>query len=274
MKKPIIFLFLLFVNFTAFAQGKLFIIGGGSRPASMIDEMIDEAGVRFEGYAVVLPMSSADTDAAIISGKKQFSDNGISSVTAFNFQMGETPSTSHLDSIRNAKLIFISGGSQIRFMDVVAGTAIERAIWDCYHNGGTIAGTSAGAAVMSEKMITGDQVLYPEADGGFRVIEKGNTKLSNGLGLVKNAIIDQHFVQRSRYNRLITLAIENPSLKCIGIDESTAILVSGNKVKVIGQSQVLVFDGSKGKKREMGEKLGMKDVRLSVYLDGDTFSLK
>lgn len=273
MKKPALLLCLLLFSFSSQAQSKLFIIGGGSRPASMINQMIDEAEVRNSGYAVVLPMSSANTDAAMASGKKQFVDNGIAAVTAFNFLKGVKTDPVLLDSIRNAKLIYISGGSQSRFMNVVGGTAIQQAIWDCYRQGGTIAGTSAGAAVMSEKMITGDQVGYPDAEGGFRVIEKGNTRLSKGLGLVKKAIIDQHFVRRSRHNRLITLAIENPGLKCIGIDESTAILVSGNKVKVMGLSQVLVFDGSKGKKRERGQKTGMKDLRLHIYLDGDTFSL-
>ncbi|MCE7992516.1 MAG: cyanophycinase [Roseivirga sp.] len=273
MKKLSLLLCLLLIHLNTLAQGKLFIIGGGPRPANMINQMIDEADVRTNGYAVVLPMSSSNTEAAMASGKKQFVDNGIAAVTAFNFIKGDTPDPALLDSIRNAKLIYISGGSQGRFMNVVAGTAIEQAVWDCYQKGGTIAGTSAGAAVMSEKMITGAQVHYPDADGGFRVIEKGNTKLSQGLGLVKKAIIDQHFVRRSRHNRLITLAIENPGLKCIGIDESTAIIVKGNKVKVIGLSQVLVFDGSKGRKREKAKKISMKDLRLHIYLDGDTFSL-
>ena len=123
-------------------------------------------------------------------------------------------------------------------------------------------------------MINGKQVLYPDADSGFRVIEKGNTALSKGLGFLKTAIIDQHFVKRSRHNRLLTLAMENPKLKCIGIDESTAIVVTGNKARVVGLSQVLVFDGSKGKGKTQGSKLGMEGIKLSVFLDGDTFSLK
>ena len=223
------------------AAGKLFIIGGGSRPASLINTMIDEAGLREGGYALVLPMATTLPDRAIESGKKQFMDNGISAVGAINFIQGEQPTAEQLDSVRNAKLIYISGGSQNRFMDVVVGTEIEEAIWESYNNGGMIAGTSAGAAVMSEKMITGGQLVHTE-DSGFKVIEKGNTELANGLGLIKKAIIDQHFVVRSRFNRLLSLSMEHPNLKCIGIDESTAIVVSGNSVKVVGLSQVLVFD--------------------------------
>lgn len=268
---------LVMVNVPAFtqnSQGSLFIIGGGARPASLLNAMIDEAGLKSGGYAVVLPMSSSQTVAAIESGIKQLADLGISAVVGFDFKKGVTPSPSKIDSLSNAKLIYISGGSQSRFMAVVEGTAIEKAIWACYNKGGTIAGTSAGAAVMSEKMINGGQVLYPDAESGFRVIEKGNTALVNGLGLIKTAIIDQHFVKRSRHNRLMTLAIEHPELKCIGIDESTAIIIKGNQARVVGLSQVLVYDGSKGKTKAQGNKLGIKGMEINVYLNGDTFKIK
>ena len=265
---------LLIVNAPAFSQGSLFIIGGGARPVSLLNAMIDEAGLKEGGYAIVLPMASSQTENAVASGIKQLVDLGISAVVGFDFKKGETPSPSKLDSMSKASLIYISGGSQSRFMGVVEGTAIENAIWECFNNGGTIGGTSAGAAVMSEKMINGVQANYPDAEGGFRVIEKGNTALANGLGLIKTAIIDQHFVERSRHNRLMTLAMEYPQLKCIGIDESTAIVVKGNKVRVVGLSQVLVYDGSKGQLNTNGNKLGMKGLQLNVYLDGDTFKVK
>jgi cyanophycinase len=277
-KKFTLFISVLFlVNATAFSQnsqGTLFIIGGGSRPASLINEMIDASDLKKGGYAIVLPMASSKPQENTASGVKQLVDNGVSAAVGFHFEKGETPSPSKLDSLKNATLIYITGGSQSRFMDVVEGTAIETAILACFNNGGTITGTSAGAAVMSEKMINGKQALYPDADGGFRVIEKGNTALANGLGLIKTAIIDQHFVKRSRHNRLMTLAMEYPELKCIGIDESTAIIVKGKKARVVGLSQVLVYDGSKGKTKTQGSKLGMEGIKLSVYLDGDTFSIK
>lgn len=261
-------------TFSQNSQGRLFIIGGGARPASLLNAMIDEAGLKNGGYAVVLPMSSSQTAAAIESGIKQLAELGISDVFGFDFNKGVAPSQTKIDSLANAKLIYISGGSQSRFMAVVEGTAIEKAIWSCFNNGGTIAGTSAGAAAMSEKMINGVQALYPDADSGFRVIEKGNTALAKGLGLIKTAIIDQHFVKRSRHNRLMTLAMEYPQLKCIGIDESTAIVVKGNQARVVGLSQVLVYDGSKGESNVQGNKIGMKGIQLNIYLDGDTFSLK
>jgi cyanophycinase len=117
-------------------------------------------------------------------------------------------------------------------------------------------------------------VTYPDEEGGFKVMEQGNVELANGLGFLKKAIIDQHFVKRSRYNRLLTLTMEHPEIKCIGIDESTAIVVSGDKVKVVGASQVLVFDAGGKKAKLQGKKLGQKDIKLSIYLAGDEFSLK
>ncbi len=275
MKKLFLFVALTILSTNnVLGQGKLFIIGGGSRPSPLINAMIDESGLRAGGYAIVLPMSSSQPESAIESGIKQLVENGISAAVGFNFQKGTTPSQNQIDSLSNARLIYISGGSQSRFMSVVSGTVIEKALWECYRKGGMIAGTSAGAAVMSEKMINGDQTLYPDATTGFRVIEKGNTSLSEGLGFIKTAIIDQHFVKRSRHNRLITLAIENPKLKCIGIDESTAIMVFGNKATVFGDSQVLVFDGSKGKRSDNDIKLGMKGIDLNIYVAGDEFRLR
>ena len=141
-------------------RGKLFIIGGGARPPELMDPMIDMAGLRDGGYAVILPMSSSEPDSAILWSSVAFQERGLP-VVGFNFILGETPPPSRLDSLRKAALIYISGGDQARFMDVVRGTPIEAAIHDAYRGGSVIAGTSAGAAVMSEQMITGTQRLHP-----------------------------------------------------------------------------------------------------------------
>lgn len=265
------------VSETAVAEdvaGRLFIIGGGSRPAEMVNRMIDEAGVRDQGYVVILPMSSAEPDSAIVWSGQQFVRQGVAHVTGFNFIAGETPPQHWLDSLRNAPLIYISGGSQGRFMNVVDGTPIFDAIHEAFANGALIAGTSAGAAVMSEKMITGDQLRYTEYRPTFPVIEADNIDLADGLGLLKTAIIDQHFVWRSRHNRLITSVLEYPNLPGIGIDEATAILVSGNTAEVVGISQVLVFRNPGASRTNYNEKMGGKGLILDVFLPGDTFTIQ
>ena len=150
-----------------------------------------------------------------------------------------TPPKPQLDSLRNARLIYISGGDQSRFMSVVLNTSIMDAVHEAYKKGSVISGTSAGAAVMSKKMITGNQKKHPDADGGFVTIEADNIEITEGLGLLKDVIIDQHFMKRQRLNRLVAASVENPDELCIGIDESTAIIVKRKNIRVTGAGQVI-----------------------------------
>lgn len=253
--------------------GQLFIIGGGSRPPQMIERMIREAGLHQEGYAIILPMASAEADSAIIWSGEQFAAAGVENVAGFNFTQDQPPRQSQLDSLIRASLIYISGGSQSRFMDIVGGTPLQEAITQAYHRGAMIAGTSAGAAVMSQKMITGDELRHPEYRSTFAVIESENLDLAQGLGLIDHAIIDQHFVWRSRHNRLITAVLEHPELPGIGIDESTAILVKGDTAEVVGDSQVLVYRNPQASRTILNHKMGGRQLVLDIYLPGDTFSI-
>jgi cyanophycinase len=215
--------------------GKLFLMGGGSRPPEMIARIITEAG-----YGLILPMASAEPDSAIFYGKAQFSDQHVNNIFGFNYRSGNINKLS-LDSIANARLIYIAGGDQNRFMEFVSGTPLETAIFRAFTNGSVIAGTSAGAAVLGELMITGNELRYPDYSPTFNTIESENLELKPGLGLLQNILIDQHFVKRSRYNRLLTSILEYPELTGIGIDEATALLIKGKEAEVIGESQVVVF---------------------------------
>jgi cyanophycinase len=156
-------------------------------------------------------------------------------------------------------------------MGVVQGTDIEKAIHDAYDKGAVVGGTSAGAAVMSKLMITGNELKHPEYSSTFRNIEENNIEIKQGLGFVEGAIIDQHFVKRSRYNRLISAIIEYPNVKGIGIDEATAILVSGNTAEVVGDSQVIVFENPRRSKVVKDGKLSAKGIVMNVYLAGEKF---
>jgi cyanophycinase len=256
------------------ASGSLFIIGGGSRPDQLVNRMIDEAGLRDGGYVVILPMSSSVPDSAIVWASEQFLKNGISNLTGFNFLPDQTPPSQWIDSLENASLIYISGGDQNRFMTIAGENEIENAIKTAWKNGAMIAGTSAGAAVMSELMITGDELRYPDYTSTFRTIESENIKLGRGLGLVNTAIIDQHFVWRSRHNRLFTAIIEHPELIGIGIDESTAILVRDATSEVVGNSQVMVFRNPERSIKEKNTKLGARNLIVDIYLPGEKFSIK
>ena len=191
-----------------------------------------------------------------------------------NFDKNTANNKTLTDSLQKAKLIFISGGDQTRFMNVVHNTPIYTAIHKAYQNGSTIAGTSAGAAVMSEKMITGNQKLEKEYSGTFDNIRYDNLETTEGLGLITKAIIDQHFLKRSRYNRLISAMVEFPNLTGIGIDESTAIIVHNNEIEVAGESEVIVLKNPKGVQKTKNNLISIKGLDMSIYNAGQKFKVK
>jgi len=272
----IIFLFISCTRHTdqGKASGKLFIIGGGNRTDEMMNELIDLAGIRGEGYAYILPMASSVPDSSILWAREDFNVTGVKRISGFNFLPGIAPPKDKLDSLRNAKLIFISGGDQSRFMAVVKNTPLMETLHQAYINGSVIAGTSAGAAVMSKKMITGNQKKHHDTESGFNTIEADNVEIDEGLGFLTDVIIDQHFIKRQRLNRLLTASVENPGQLCVGIDESTAIIVDGDYATVTGISQVVVIKNP-GKVKNIKEGLlGTEGLQLSVYLPGQKFKLR
>lgn len=255
-------------------KGSLLIIGGGSRPDSMIDRMIVETGIQDSGYAIVLTMSGFDPDTSAFYGERQFRDAGVSNIRSYDFERRNSFSQATSDSIEKASLIYITGGSQSRFMDSIIETpAIAEALENAYQGGAMISGTSAGAAVMSKIMITGDQHNYPEYTSTYYNLEKDNMVTAEGLGLITGVIIDQHFVKRARNNRLLTAIMEYPDHTGIGIDESTAILVKDGKAEVVGESQVLVYKNNGQTTSTHERKIGAKNIRLDIYLAGEIFDL-
>lgn len=255
------------------SQGSLFIIGGGARPTQMVERIIEESGV-VNGYGIILPFSSAAQDTAVFYAKKQFSSLGTNNIHGIIYKSGDSLKPQQLDSIRNASLIYITGGDQDRFMKIVENSGIAEAIQNNFKNGGMVAGTSAGAAVMSKKMITGTELKHPEYHSTFLHLESENLEVKEGLGLIQDVIIDQHFVRRSRYNRLLTAVIEDPTIKGIGIDEATAILVKGDEAEVVGDSQVLVFSNPDASLKSNGDKLAAEGIKIDIFLNGEKFRVR
>jgi cyanophycinase len=255
-------------------KGTLFIIGGGNRTEAMMNELADISGIRHNGYIFILPMASSLPDSAIIWAREDFGKTGISNVTGYCFRKNGISQQSKLDSLRNANLIYICGGDQSRFMAEVLNTPVMEAIHEAYEKGAVIAGTSAGAAVMSKKMITGNQKKHPEEEGVFATIEEDNIEITEGLGLLPDVIIDQHFIKRQRLNRLIAVSIENPDQLCVGIDESTAIIITGNTAVVTGNSQVVVIENKNKVKDLLNGLLGAQSLELSVFLPGQKFKIR
>lgn len=259
-------------NFANKPKGLLYIIGGGEKDDEMVQQMIDISGAKTGKYIIVLPMASSEPDSASYYAHKQFLKLGATNIKTFNFTKGGNIPQSRIDSMINAGMIYICGGDQSVFMDVVLNTPIYTAIHDAYNKGAMIAGTSAGAAVMSKKMITGNQIRYPKAER-YSTIVTNNIEVKEGLGLLQDAIIDQHFIVRARLNRLVSVCIENPKELCVGIDESTAILVKGDSATVCGVSQVLVLDGQNAEVGVTDTLLKAQNIKLNVLLKGEKFRI-
>lgn len=287
MKKHLILRFsiariivVLSLSFSGFLQaqtpkGKLFIIGGGDRSDALMKQVLSVADLSKKDYIVVLPMSSEEPDSSFVYFKTQMVKLTPNPIVMLNFTAATAQNKVLTDSLQKAKLIFISGGDQVRFMNVVQNTPVKTAIQKAYENGSTISGTSAGAAVMSEKMITGNQKLQKQYSGTFDNIRYDNLETTEGLGLLKTAIIDQHFLKRNRYNRLLSALVEFPALTGIGIDESTAIIVRNNQIEVAGESEVIVVRNPKGiLKAQKNNLISIENLQMSIYTAGQKFNIK
>jgi cyanophycinase len=256
-------------------RGCLFIIGGGERDEPMMRRYIDLARGFGSGKIVVFPMASAEPketgDALVEEMKKLGAANAVNCILTREQALAEG-SVSLLDGVGG---VFFSGGDQSRQMAVLLHTPMHRRLLDLYEKGCVMGGTSAGAAVMSEVMITGDEKRKAEEGKEFSTIEADNVVTAEGLGFLRTAIIDQHFVARKRLNRLISVVAERPALLGVGIDESTAIIVRPDQIfEVLGESNVLVLDGSRERARTgTGRRLGFRGLILDSLLAGDRFDL-
>lgn len=267
-------LFPLCINATP--KGHLFIIGGGERPAEMMKRFIGLAEGFRNGKIIILPMASIVPEEVGPEQALQLKNLGARNV-AYRILR-------HEDALiaENAKLfediggVFFSGGVQSRLADILLDTPIHETLIDFYEAGGVIGGTSAGAAVMSEIMITGDERRTIEDDHAFETIEADNIVTARGFGFIDSAIIDQHFVRRKRHNRLISVIAENPKLLGIGIDESTAIIVNPDDTfDVIGERNVIVYDVLGADITIFPTKaISVHNARMHILKQGDRFALK
>ena len=204
--------------------------------------------------------------------KKVFEGLGIINIDNLDISRREDAfKLENVEIINNANLLYFTGGDQLRITSMIGGTLVYDAIKELCNRGGLIAGTSAGASVMSDTMIVqGEDDESPH---------KCTLKMSPGLGLVKNIIIDQHFAQRGRIGRLLTAIAENPEVLGIGIDEDTAILVSDKgTAEVIGSGAVYFIDGSSIDYSNVSEQyseevLSIFNVKLHVLKEGNKFNL-
>ncbi len=247
----------------AFAQkGTLVIAGGGNTGPDIVSKTLALAG---GGRAIVavLPQSSGEPDAGD-SSVKMWRDAGAGEVVKVSFD----DRTAAAATLARATLIWMPGGDQNRFMKAIDATGLDEVIRERYRAGAVVGGTSAGAAIMSSAMITGDADL--------QALTAGRTVLAPGLGLWPDVIVDQHFLKRQRGNRLISAVLDRRTLVGVGIDESTAVVVHGSSFDVIGKSAVVVIDPRKARvaAAAAGAIPAGEGLKLSVLRAGMSYSLK
>jgi cyanophycinase len=183
----------------------------------------------------------------------------------------DATSSTALEAISKATGIFFTGGDQARITSILKDTEIDRAIHQRYAEGAVVAGTSAGAAVMPDKMIVeGDSQSTPRME----IVEMGP-----GLGFLPGVVIDQHFLQRGRLGRLITALVREPAVLGFGIDENTAIVVTDDQLEVVGEGSVTIVDESDSTYNNAGEilrdePLAICGAKLHILPHGYKFDLK
>lgn len=270
---------LLFDTLAALAgepRGSLFIIGGGRRPPEMMQEFLALAGGPGAARIMVVPLASAVPDTTGMEQAEQFRLLGAAAADFMVPTRAEAMDGSASRRLDGITGVFFSGGVQSRLTAVLGGTPLLEEIRALYYGGAAIGGTSAGAAVMSKVMISGDERLNADTVNAFLSLKKGNIVTVEGFGFIDNAIVDQHFVRRKRHNRLISLVLENPRLLGIGIDEATALVVEhGNRCRVVGEGTVIVYDAreASGVRADGRGTLSGTGVRMHVLAEGDRFDL-
>lgn len=264
-------------SIAAAQHGPLMIVGGGPQPPALVQQFVDLAGGRGRARIVVFGMASEDGEKA---GEEKAQDLRALGADArnvwVNHAQANTDSVAHL--LDGATGVWFVGGDQVKLIAALRGTKTDSAMHARYRAGAVIAGTSAGAAVMSAVMITGDE-RHPggarpdSSTGGFMTIARGDIVVDSGFAFVRDAVIDQHFLRRKRHNRLISVVLEGQPHLAAGIDESTALIVRPNGTwTVAGASVVIVYDARKAAiTPSSASVLGATDIRMHVLPAGAEF---
>jgi cyanophycinase len=254
-------------------RGWIIPIGGAEEKENspqILHRFLDLAGGNNADIAIIPTASMSRSTGARY--ERIFSDMGAQRVTSLDFDTRrDAEEPGRLERLRQASGLFFTGGNQLRLSTLIGGTSVAKAVRQMNAVGIPVAGTSAGAAFISEHMIAfGDEGSTPVA---------GSVRLAPGLGLTNRFIIDQHFRQRDRLGRLLTALAYNPFAVGIGLDEDTAAFIGpDNTVNVEGSGCITVVDASEVQFSSMdevqeGRPVCLLGVKLHILTQGATFNL-
>jgi cyanophycinase len=216
-------------------QGALVIVGGGQAGPEIIKRFVTLAGGK-DADVVVIPAAAekdpVDTKRVAEGFSRSF---GFKNVTVLHTRdRAEANSEGFIAPLKKAKAVWFNGGRQWRIVDSFLGTRTQREIEAVLERGGVIGGSSAGATIQGSYLVRGAR------DGNDILMAKG---YEQGFGYLRGVAIDQHILPRNRAADLVQVIGAHPELLGIGIDESTAIIVEGDRFEVIGRGVVGIYDG-------------------------------
>jgi len=274
---PLLCIFVLAQPSTAQQRGALFIVGGGRQPDELITRFIELAGGPGRARIAVVPMASAAAEQSGDGKVEQLVEFGAD---AFNLNLSRVQaSTDSAAALLNGVTgVWFAGGDQVRLTEVLQGTPVLEAIRARHDGGAVLGGTSAGAAIMSDSMLTGRQVPAGQDTLGYhgdeyRRIARGSIEIVPGFGFLQDAIIDQHFVERERHNRLLSVVLERPAMIGAGIAEGTALEVAPDgRWSVHGRGAVIIYDAREASiTGPASTSPGAAGIRMHVLPAGATY---
>lgn len=217
-------------------RGHIVAIGGAIADPEILRRFMTLCGGR-RARIIILPTASQSAEIGP-HYERIFKELGAEEARALHFESrADCETSAWLHILGRADGIFLTGGSQLRLSTTIGGTSVARLVRRRNAEGIPVAGTSAGAAFLSEHMIAfGEEGSTPHLHG---------VTMAPGLGLTNRVVVDQHFRQRDRLGRLLTALAYNPFAVGLGLDEDTAAFIDDDDVlQVVGRGGITVVDPS------------------------------
>lgn len=274
-------------------KGKMIIIGGGVDKGSFTEQeftdqvennlnffekgilrrLLDESAQGPNSKIEIVPTASKIPKIVGDEYAKAFRFLGAENVGVLNIvNRTECENPGVLERVKKAGIVFFTGGDQLRLTSIIGGTSLHEILLQKYMNEPFVyAGTSAGAACVSKQMIY--QGSSSEA------LQKGEIKITSGLGFIDNVTIDTHFVKRGRIGRLFQAVVSNPKTLGLGLGEDTGLLIkNGHTMEAIGSGLVILVDGRKITDTNitdisMGDPISISNLIVHVMSKGDVYQL-
>ncbi|MGZ8426088.1 MAG: cyanophycinase [Candidatus Binatia bacterium] len=254
--------------------GQLIVIGGHEDKTGEKVILRQVAAKAKSGTLAVATVASRVADELWLEYQALFRRLGVKNIVHLAVASREEALVPEaIGPLKNVTTVFFTGGDQLKITSKLGGTPIHDRIQEIFDHGGTIAGTSAGASVLSENML-----VSGPSDQSSKIGE--DLSMAPGFGFAKETIFDQHFAERGRIGRLLGAVARNPRLLGVGIDEDTAILMHGDDpFRVFGSGGVYVLDGhavnfTNISDEDSGRTLSVFGIKVHVLSDGDRFDVK